>query len=226
MSRTQLTQQSIDSRKLCVRDRRSQHGRRATGGFTLIELIVAMTISLIIIGIATTILLSGTNMAQRTAQRALEEQIVDGVFNFAKDRLLYAGTVEAESDLGTVGSGRGLLYVSNESGAVAEDPGMLFFRDVSDPVDTAAALNVMGKDFYMGYTISLEAKLTSRVDEKPIVSIKVNLHSKTNPDQVVAKRERTFTLINGATFKGTENSETIVTPPQFLSFGPAASPTS
>jgi hypothetical protein len=182
-----------------------------------------MTISLIIIGIATTILLSGTNMAQRTAQRALEEQIVDGVFNFAKDRLLYAGTVEAESDLTTVDQTMGLLYVSN-NGTTATDRGMLFFRDASGP-PAPASINVLGESFYMGYTVSLEAKLTNTINNKPVVFIRINLHSKTDSTQIVAKRERTFTLINGEVFLETPDPpETIIASPDFLSFGPRETP--
>jgi prepilin-type N-terminal cleavage/methylation domain-containing protein len=197
--------------------------RRATGGFTLVELIVAMTISLIIIGIASAILLSGTNMAQRTAQRALEEQIVDGVFNFAKDRLLYAGTVDKkeETELSSaISSGTGLLYVS-KNGTAATDRGMLFFRDASDSPGPPASdpINVMGTDFYMGYTISLEAKLTNTKDKKPVIFIRVNLHSKTNSDQIIAKRELTFTLINGEVNTVAVLDDT-VSSPQFLSFGP------
>jgi prepilin-type N-terminal cleavage/methylation domain-containing protein len=207
--------------------RASIPARRATGGFTLVELIVAMTISLIIIGIASAILLSGTNMAQRTTQRALEEQIVDGVFNFAKDRLLYVGTVKAEN-LGGEEQALGLLYVSDKYNTEVKERGMLFFRDISDPSDSSAPapINVMGEDFYMGYTVSLEAKLTNKVGNKPVLFIKVNLHSKTNPDQIIAKRELTFTLINGKVFNGSPNSQEItIAYPDALSFGPAESST-
>jgi prepilin-type N-terminal cleavage/methylation domain-containing protein len=224
MDRVQLTEHAIEPYGRCAcaghsyRDRRDRRSQQATGGFTLVELIVAMTISLIVIGIATTILLSGTNMAQRTTQRALEEQIIDGVFNFAQDRLLYAGTVQrrAAGDLTDAkNSDLGLLYVS-ENGSSATARGMLFSRDVSDP---SPPLNVMGEDFYMSYNISLEAKLTSKDGNKPVVFLKLKLHHKTG--QVVAERERTFSLINGEVVAEGEGSPNPieVTNGDFLCFG-------
>jgi prepilin-type N-terminal cleavage/methylation domain-containing protein len=204
------------------RSRRDQLSRHATGGFTLVELIVALTISLIVIGIATAMLLSGTNMAQRTAQRALEEQIIDGVFKFAQDRLLYVGTIdkgEADKLSTVVSQDMGLLYVS-ENGTTATETGMLYFRGVSD---SSVPLNVMGKDFYMSYSVSLEAKLTYTVGNKPVVFLKLKLHNKTG--QVIAERERTFTLVNGAVVADGKGSETTVTNGDFLYFA-ASAPTS
>jgi hypothetical protein len=83
----------------------------------------------------------------------------------------------------------------------------------------------MGEDFYMSYNISLEAKLTNTAQNKPIVSIRLKLHDKTT-HQVVAERERTFTLINGAVLEATgDPNPIVVASPQFLYFGAATPPT-
>jgi hypothetical protein len=168
-----------------------------------------MSISLIVMGVATAMLLSGTNMAQHTTQRALEEQIVDGVFDYAQDRLLFATAVEMKSsaDLTTsLGGDADLLYISTGAGTAALTQGALFYRDTSNS-SNPNPLNVMGNDFYMGYTVSLEAKLSTEGGKKPVVFIKVKLHNKTN--QVVAERERTITLINGTPSEGAAGRETI-----------------
>jgi hypothetical protein len=178
-----------------------------------------MSISLIVMGVATTMLLSGTNMAQSTTQHAIEEQILDGVFDYVQDRLLFAGIVEKgeTSDLaGPLTEGTGLLYVS-ENGTASASHGMLFYRHAPDmPTST----NVMGPDYYMGYSVSLEATVTTVSNKKPIVFVKVKLHSKTAPDTVISERERTFTLINGTPATG-DSSDLEIASPGFLRFGPS-----
>jgi prepilin-type N-terminal cleavage/methylation domain-containing protein len=199
--------------------------RNGTRGFTLVELIVAISISLIVIGVATAILLSGTNMAQHTAQRALEQQIIDGAFNFAQDRLLFAGSVEqktpAELATTSLDPDTSMLYVSSGAGTTAESRGMLFFRQATS-TSSPSTLNVMGEEFYWGYTISLEAELTGVADKNPVVLIRMKLHDKTDPTTVVATRERTITLINGTPVGENEDYATAFASPDFLYLGTTA----
>jgi prepilin-type N-terminal cleavage/methylation domain-containing protein len=198
--------------------------RNGTRGFTLVELIVAISVSLIVIGIAATILLSGTSMAQHTAQRALEQQIIDGAFNFAQDRLLFADTVEkktpAELATTSLAPDTGMLYVSSGAGNMAESRGMLFFRQAT--ASATSTFNVMGEEFYWGYTISLEAELTGVVDKNPVVLIRMKLHDKTDPTTVVATRERTMTLINGTPVGQNEDYAIAFASPDFLYLGTTA----
>jgi prepilin-type N-terminal cleavage/methylation domain-containing protein len=174
--------------------------RQNKGGFTLVELIVAMGISLIVMGIAAAILLSGTSMAQHTTQRALEQQIIDGAFNTVQNRLLYTSMVEKRTGApsGNLDENAGLFYVSTDvNGASSQERGMLFFRSVPSDSGPATSVNLMGNEFYLGYTISLEATIINSTESKPIMTIKMKLYDKLDSSRVVATRERTITLING-----------------------------
>jgi prepilin-type N-terminal cleavage/methylation domain-containing protein len=199
-------------------DRRQDTGQ---AGFTLVELIVAFSVGLIVIAITTALLISGTNMAQHTTQRALDEQILDGVFSFAEKRLRFASSVEerTKDELATakeqVG---GLLYIGNAAGSTAEK-GMLFFRHTTDANAGVAPSNVMGEAYYMDNTISLDAKVIQKVGAKPAVYLKLSLYD--SDGVLVAERAQTYTLINGA--KAEADSTASIQSPNFLYFGFAPS---
>jgi prepilin-type N-terminal cleavage/methylation domain-containing protein len=210
------------------RFRRTQGAIRRLGtgtkGFTLVELIVAMTVSLIVIGITTALLLSGTSMTQHTTQRALEEQVIDGVFNYAEKQLRFAGAVEGlySEEINSVPAEGTALYVGNGAG-VPSERGMLFSKKGADPSDPSTPLNVLGDSFYFEHTVSLESTLTYRLGKKPVVSLKVALYNAAGTK--VSERERSITLINGAV--GTEDSTTvpltnIVSPDGLLYFASTA----
>jgi prepilin-type N-terminal cleavage/methylation domain-containing protein len=172
-------------------------------GFTLVELIVAMTVSLIIIGITTALLLSGTSMTQHTTQRAFEEQIADGVFNYAEKQLRFAGTITGlpTGDLDTFPEAGSVLYIGDTNGT-PQAQGMLFCKKGS-----AATLNVLGDSFYAGYSVSLDATLTTQQDKKPAVTLTITLYKPTG--EKATERKRSIALINGAL--GTELSTTTIT---------------
>jgi type II secretory pathway pseudopilin PulG len=191
--------------------------RRDAGqaGFTLVELIVAFSVSLIVIAITTALLISGTNMAQHTTEQALDEQILDGVSSVAENRLRFAASIETQAagELGTAkGEASGLLYIGDAAGNAAER-GMLFLR----PADAGAGAspnNVMGETYYNSHTISLEATVTQKADAKPIVSITIKLYDRDGA--LVAERTQTHSLINGA--KSEADSTAAIKSPGFLSF--------
>jgi type II secretory pathway component PulJ len=192
-----------------------------TGGFTLVELIVAFSVSLIVIGVTTAMLLAGTNMARHTTQSALEEQIVDGVSEFVGNRIKFAATVEAKTSIDLQGTD-GILYVGDSSNNLM-NKGVLFFRNANATADTAA-VNILGEDYYMDHTISLDATITQKASAKPVVSVKITLYNSSGTS--VAERTQTYTLINGAkAAAGTSMTTTTVTSPDFLSFKPPAAPT-
>jgi hypothetical protein len=152
-------------------------------------------------------------MAQHTAQRALEEQIIDGTFNYAEKQLRFAASVE-KKDTGTLGSitlgsGERLLYVSTGNGTASSERGFLFSKQEGN-----AALNVLGEQFYSDHTISLEAELIERTDKKPVVSIKIILYDAAG--NWITERERSITLINGT--DGTSESTTPINSPDLLHY--------
>jgi prepilin-type N-terminal cleavage/methylation domain-containing protein len=190
-----------------------------TRGFTLVELIVAMTVSLIVIGITTALLLSGTNMAQHTTQRALEEQIVDGAFNYAEKQLRFAGTVEKlpASSLNSLPANGGALYTSGNNGASAQSKGALCFKQGG--TGDVAPVNVLGDQFYMGYTVSLVGTtLIHEVGKKPVVTLTVTLYDRNGTK--MTERKRSITLINGAA--GTTDSVVSLADADLLYYGAKA----
>jgi type II secretory pathway pseudopilin PulG len=197
--------------------------RGGTGGFTLVELIVAFSISLIVIGATTAMLLAGTNMARHTTQRALEEQIVDGAFEFAENRIRFATVVEGKTtqDLSSLQSGTGgLLYIGDPDGnppGLPADEGVLFFRTTN--AAGKAPTNVLGTDYYMDHTISLDAKITKAPDAKPVIYLKITLYDRNGIK--VAERAQTHTLINGAKAATSASKEEVTISSSSSSTNPA-----
>jgi hypothetical protein len=172
-----------------------------------------MTVSLIVIGITTVLLLSGTSMTQHTTQRALEEQIVDGAFSYAEKQLRFAGTIEERpaGELSTFPEVGSVLYVGDTNGT-PQTRGMLFCKK-----GTAAPLNALGDSFYTNYTVSLQATLTNRLDKKPAITLTVTLYN--SAGNKVSERERSISLINATI--GTEDSTVPIASPNLLYFADA-----
>jgi hypothetical protein len=185
-----------------------------TGGFTLAELIVAFSVGLIVLGATTALLLFGMNMTQRTTQRALEEQIVDGIAEFVKSRLVFASSMEgkSDSDLMHPGAAEGftdILYVGSASDEAAER-GMLFYSDVANGT---APVNVMGAKYYAGHTMSLHARVIQRAGVKPVVSVRIRLFDRDG--QPVTERIGTYTLLNGGTSAASATDVEVESPSYF-----------
>jgi hypothetical protein len=190
-----------------------------TRGFTLVELIVAFSVSLIVIAITTALLISGTNMAQHTTRRALDEQTIDGVFSFAENRMRFAASVEKResSELASTQQETGdFLYIGDAAGNPVER-GVLFFRHEADG---AAPRDVMGEAYYRDNTISLDARVIQKAGARPAVYLKISLYDRDGV--LVAERAQTYTLINGEKAEA-DAADITITSPDFLYFEPAQS---
>ncbi|MDR3316298.1 MAG: prepilin-type N-terminal cleavage/methylation domain-containing protein [Coriobacteriales bacterium] len=194
---------------------RKPHFQASSGtqGFTLVELIVAMLISVIVFGAAAAILISSLSLSANVTQDATYERVADAALDFVEERATFATAVtssEAE-DLASFEALLAvtedpLLYIGDENGLPAER-GWIYYRRAES---SATPQNIFGESFYQGGSMSvsiIETKLTNR---KPAETITVILYDRESHQ--VAQRTRTVYLINGAL-----SLEDVTPPPEFKS---------
>ena len=143
----------------------SKRRRPGKGGFTLVEVIVTLIITVIVIAISSTLLITGTNMFARSAQRDIQQNIAETVLSFVSDQLLYAHHIDQKAHLTT---GDPAADYANANGAVLQvmmpdgstkTGGYLHFRRDND---NQAPVNVFGNNFYGNYTITLNLDIQAR----------------------------------------------------------------
>jgi len=139
--------------------------RSGKGGFTLVEVIVTLIITVIVIAVSSTLLMTGTNMFARSAQRDIQQNIAETVLTFVSDQLLYAYHIDQKAHLAT---GDPAADYANANGAVLQvmmpdgstrTGGYLHFRRDND---NQAPVNVFGSNFYGNYTITLNLDIQAR----------------------------------------------------------------
>jgi type II secretory pathway pseudopilin PulG len=165
-----------------------------TGGFTLVELIVAISITLIILGVTMTILISSMNISSRSIKTSQGEQVVNACLDFVLDHCSIAESISQSpaSDLSTLtASTSEFLYIGDASGP--EDHGRLYLRDGG--ATGAPPLDVYGEQFYSGGSISLNITYTRVRDQHPVVTATVTLYDA--QDSTVARKQRSLALLNG-----------------------------
>jgi len=130
------------------------------GGFTLAELIVAATVTIIVMVISGSIIFTSTSVLSKSAQNDLHKNITETILEFVSERLMYAVAIEE----GLLGSGNAALDAAAGTGAVIRvmdggagaAKGRLYYRR---PLDTGSLVDVYGPDFYHGYQISVTCKI-------------------------------------------------------------------
>ncbi|WP_195269853.1 prepilin-type N-terminal cleavage/methylation domain-containing protein [Eubacterium sp. 1001713B170207_170306_E7] len=135
---------------------------RNNKGFTLVELIVTLAIASIVMLVAGNYLFFGNRMFAENEVKNTDKYIGDSVFQFMKERLIYAGKIEV-IDRAKVLSGESEAKYSHifelSGNSVEENKGYLEFtndKTVKAPED------IYGVDFYRNNKISY----TLRLDEK------------------------------------------------------------
>ena len=146
--------------KIITRKRRS-----CNGGFTLVEVIVTLIITVIVIAISSTLLITGTNMFARSAQRDIQQNIAETVLSFVSDQLLYAYHIDQKAHLTTgvpeddyANANGAVLQVMMPDGSTRTGGYLHFRRDN----DNQAPVNVFGSNFYGNYTITLNLDIQAR----------------------------------------------------------------
>jgi prepilin-type N-terminal cleavage/methylation domain-containing protein len=172
---------------------------RRKGGMTLVELIVTLVIAAIIIALSGTYLISGTNLFNHVASKNLDEDIAQTAVLFAIEDMNIATAITARTPApadaaqraGTP-SGSALLYIGNEAG-IPSATGMLFY---SRPNDVPPAINVFGKGFYHGRSISLTYHV-DRVDEAAsLKSVTVSITVFSGDGRRLITRSKSVRMLN------------------------------
>jgi prepilin-type N-terminal cleavage/methylation domain-containing protein len=171
---------------------------RASGnkGFTLVELIVAMTISLIIIGVAGSILISSTNLFAHQVNKVEREAIADTTADFIRDRLLFAQSIEVTATLPGDATNKEILYIGGSDGNAAQK-GYVYYKRAGD----TSPVNAFGDSFYKRTTIALDyvvtvVEPTTELPDPPkTFEITVHIYVAGN-DTAQYSVTRTYKLIN------------------------------
>jgi prepilin-type N-terminal cleavage/methylation domain-containing protein len=162
-------------------------------GFTLVELIVAMTITFIVIAAAASLLLSSTSLLAHQTNKVDRETIADTAADFAKNRLIYAEGVTVVSDISSAPASSAILYIGDADGIPAPK-GYLYFKRAGD---TGDPINAYGTDFYKRTTIGLEYEETTYADDTKSFAITVNIYVDGN-DAVQYSKTKTYQFLNSA----------------------------
>ena len=124
-------------------------------GFTLVEVIVTLVITVIVIAVSSTLLITGTNMFARSAQRDVQMNIAETVLSFVSEQLLYTSDIGEFTNPPTfVNNGSAILQIKTDGSTNSSHTrGQLFFRRAGDTQDP---INVFGAGFYQNYEIGLD----------------------------------------------------------------------
>jgi len=125
------------------------------GGFTLVEVIVTLVITVIVVAVSSSLVITGTNIFARSAQRDVQQNIAETVLTFVSDQLLYARIIGegAQSPVYPI-TNKALLHIVDPKTGTGSDRGYLFFRRHDDSRDSV--VNVFGDNFYQNYTVGLK----------------------------------------------------------------------
>ena len=142
-------------------------------GMTLVEVMVAMVIALIVIGLTSGMLISGTRFFNHSAMRAEDERIASTILAFTLSELRFATEIKVDSMSANPPKpvvGRGLIYMMAPDGKRAVT-GMIGFKR---PFDPEGAVNVYGESFYSGRTVGIRMQTISK-DVPKVIKIFVDV---------------------------------------------------
>ena len=152
-------------------------------GFTLIEIIVTLVITIIIIGISGSIIISTTNIFGRSAMRDMQQTVAESVLSFATERMLYAYSLQV-SNTPTDDTNTAVIGINT-------DGQFVYLRTE----DTGAPINIFGSGFYHNYSVSLTYSITDSGSGNYSVAMEVVITDDRN-NNVVLNRTMTRPLLN------------------------------
>jgi len=166
---------------------RSQKLIRGKAGFTLVEIIVTLVITIIVIGVSSSILISTTSIFGKTALRDMQQSVAETVVSFAADQLLYASSiVPADSYAERTDDSTFLLGINSE--------GRLVYLRAGEPVNTEP-IDIFGEDFYHNYRVAILYSVEKNEGEGHSVTIVATLTDNRNGNEVLT-RSMTRPLLN------------------------------
>jgi prepilin-type N-terminal cleavage/methylation domain-containing protein len=195
---------------------------RRQPGFTLVELIVSLTIIAVIAAMVSTIILTSTSMTRRTLLKEEYRQIASTQLDFIASRLQLVDsislTVVADGSNWDVATqvdkqSEALFLVApgagSGGGASPHSDGYLYYKRAGDN----AGRNIFGDAFYNGLTARLQIKVLrnslgggSLASSGPTITITLEL---INPEgQVVETLSRSLELLNSSPISQKSGSTT------------------
>lgn len=165
-------------------------------GFTLVEMIIAIAIACIVLGVTLTILITSMNLSSKLVSDSQDQQTLSACFDYVESQLRYAGEV-SDPPTGFANAVAGqdaLLYVGDASGQPAQR-GYLYHRRTGAPAGQAA-LNAFGTDFYSGRVIALSVEVAAKPGSRPAATVTLTLYDAYGT--MTATQSRSLPLINAA----------------------------
>ena len=169
------------------------------GGFTLVEMIVTLVIAIIIIGVSGSLIITGTNIFTKSAQKDRQMDIAETVLSFAVDRLLYAESISERTpsptgaSAGYAGAQGAVLHIINPDTNTGGNRGQLYFRRAGD---SGYPVNVFGAGFYHNYLVAINYDIERPGSGGASVTVTVTLYNSSRPEEAVAERSSTKPLLN------------------------------
>jgi len=167
-------------------------------GFTLVEVIVTLVITVIVVAVSSSLVITGTNIFARNVQRDIQTNIAETALTFVSDQLLYANrigdlSVNANGDIYEAlsainASGAAIIHIKKNG--LGDTRGELFFRRAGDTQDP---LNIFGSNFYQGYEIGIDYKITISSVTGPSLTLTVTVYRN---NSAVTSRSTTKPLLN------------------------------
>lgn len=156
-------------------------------GFTLVEVIVASSIMLVIIGVTAGIMISSMGSFARVARMSEAKQIGLGAYNYCQGLLADAMAI------GLYGSGDLGSTLPVNTLAVSDEGRLMYYISGGDPLDP---VDVFGEDFYGGLRIQTTAWATAQSGvtdaAKNIVNLRVEVWLDENGDDLFDEGEVMF----------------------------------
>jgi type II secretory pathway pseudopilin PulG len=153
-------------------------------GFTLVEMIVTLVITIVIIGVSSSIIISTTNVFGRSALRDMQQSVAETVLGFSTDRMLYAVDLKVKAAPEAADAGKAVLGINTD--------GQLVYLRAGD---TGAPINVFGDNFYSNYRVSLSYSVIKPEGEGFSVVMNAEL-TDNRTGKVVLNRTMTRPLLN------------------------------
>jgi prepilin-type N-terminal cleavage/methylation domain-containing protein len=182
------------------------------GGFTLAEVLVTLSISVIVIAIAATFIIFGMNFLSRTEMNASDKQFAEGSSDFIKKRLLFARSIEvvrADKPPSTV-EGDELLFIGRVDPAtgkvVIANEGSLYYMLAGED----APVEIISEESYSGSSLALDFRAIVDKDGTMRTSKTFEITAKTiRKEQVTYTSKKTFNLY-GASYSSKAEPRTSI----------------
>ena len=161
-------------------------------GFTLVEVMVTLIITVIVVGVSSALVITGTNIFARSAQRDVQTNIAETVLTFVSDQLLYAESIEQILSNPPVPTpAKAVMIIKANDNATASDvKGQLYFSRAGDTPER----NIFGNAFYQNYQVGIDIKIEDQ-GAGSMATITVSVYNRAGTN-VVLSRSSTKNLLN------------------------------